>query len=53
MKKELYKSTGKKSLFDEQFTSEKLSEIGNPLEMIGRVIDFEIFSLPSTQLISL
>ncbi|PIV16022.1 MAG: IS5/IS1182 family transposase [Flavobacteriales bacterium CG03_land_8_20_14_0_80_35_15] len=43
MKKELYKSTGKKSLFDEQFTSEKLSEIGNPLEMIGRVIDFEMF----------
>ena len=43
MKKELYKSTGKKSLFDEQFTSEKLSEIGNPLEMIGRVIDFGMF----------
>jgi len=43
MKKQLYKSTGKKSLFDEQFSSEKLSEIGNPLEMISKVIDFELF----------
>jgi len=43
MKKQLYKSTGKKSLFDEQFSSEKLSETGNPLEMISKVIDFELF----------
>jgi len=43
MKKQLYKSTGKKSLFDEQFSSEKLSAIGNPLEMISKVIDFELF----------
>jgi len=43
MKKPHYKSTGKKSLFDEQFTSEKLSEIGNPLDMISKVIDFEMF----------
>ena len=38
-----YKSTGNKSLFDEQFTSEKLEEIGNPLAMVSKVIDFEIF----------
>ncbi len=31
MSRQLYKSTGKKSLFDEQFAVEKLSEIGNPL----------------------
>lgn len=38
-----YKSTGNKSLFDEQFSSEKLEEIGNPLAMVSKVIDFEIF----------
>ncbi len=43
MNNQLYKSTGKKSLFDEQFTLEKLSEIGNPLEMMDKVIDFEMF----------
>ncbi|MDZ4147703.1 MAG: IS5 family transposase [Flavobacterium sp.] len=43
MKKQRYKPTGKKSLFDEQFSSEKLSAIGNPLEMISKVIDFELF----------
>jgi hypothetical protein len=26
-----YKNQGKKGLFDEQFTIERLSEIGNPL----------------------
>lgn len=40
---QLYKSSGKKSLFDEQFAIEKLSEIGNPLEKISTVIDFEMF----------
>jgi len=30
----------KKGLFDEQFTIERLSEIGNPLEKISNVIDF-------------
>jgi hypothetical protein len=34
MNKEIYKTTVKKSLFDEQFSAEKLVEIGNPLEMI-------------------
>jgi IS5 family transposase len=43
MKKQFYKSQGKKSLFDEQFTIERLSEIGNQLEAISKVIDFEMF----------
>jgi len=43
MNKQIYKSTGKKSLFDDQFSAEKLSEIGNPLDKISNVIDFEMF----------
>ena len=43
MHNQFYKSQGKKSLFDEQFTIERLSEIGNPLEAISKVIDFEMF----------
>ena len=35
-----YKMQGKKGLFDEQFTIDRLSEIGNPLEIISNVIDF-------------
>ena len=38
-----YKTNGKKGLFDEQFTIENLSAIGNPLEKISNVIDFEFF----------
>ena len=38
-----YKTNGKKGLFDEQFNIERLSAIGNPLEKIGNVIDFEFF----------
>jgi len=38
-----YKSQGKRSLFDEEFIVEKLSAIGNPLETIRQVIDFEMF----------
>ncbi|MCI0501043.1 MAG: IS5 family transposase, partial [Epsilonproteobacteria bacterium] len=38
-----YKITGNKGLFDEQDTYQKLSAIGNPLEMISKVIDFEMF----------
>ncbi len=38
-----YKSQGKRSLFDEEFIVEKLSSIGNPLETISKVIDFEMF----------
>jgi transposase, IS5 family len=38
-----YKQTGNIGLFDKQEISQKLSEIGNPLEMISKVVDFEIF----------
>ena len=38
-----YKENGKKGLFDEQFTLDRLSEIVNPLENICKVIDFERF----------
>lgn len=43
MKTQKYKTTGNKGLFDEQETQEKLSSIGNPLEKINKVIDFEMF----------
>lgn len=39
----MYKTRGNKGLFDEEFTKERLSTIGNPLESISKVIDFEIF----------
>jgi IS5 family transposase len=45
MNNQRYKSTGKKSLFDQQFSSEKLEEIGNPLSMISKVVDFEMFRI--------
>ncbi len=38
-----YKSTGKRTLFDEQDTVVKLTELGNPLERVSQVIDFELF----------
>lgn len=38
-----YKTSGNRGLFDEQENYEKLSAIGNPLEMIQNVIDFEMF----------
>ena len=38
-----YKKSGNKGLFDEQETEQKLTSIGNPLEMINKVIDFEMF----------
>jgi hypothetical protein len=40
MNKPIYKSTGKKSLFDDQFSAEKLSEIGNLKDKISKAIDF-------------
>lgn len=43
MIKQIYKSTGNKSLFDVEFAVEKLAEIGNPLDKINKVIDFEVF----------
>jgi len=38
-----YKSQGKKGFFDEQFNIDRLMEIGNPLEAINKVVDFEMF----------
>jgi len=38
-----YKSTGNRGLFDEQENVAKLSAIGNPLEMISNIVDFEMF----------
>lgn len=38
-----YKPTGNRGLFDKQENLQKLSSIGNPLEMISKVIDFEVF----------
>jgi len=43
MQKTQYKIKGNRRLFDYQETEEKLSNIGNPLEMISKVIDFEMF----------
>ncbi|MCF6307028.1 MAG: IS5/IS1182 family transposase, partial [Flavobacteriaceae bacterium] len=42
----MYKTQGKKGLFDEEFTRERLSAMGNPLEAIIKVIDFELFREP-------
>ena len=38
-----YKISGNRGLFDEQENHEKLSQIGNPLEKIIKVIDFDVF----------
>ncbi len=38
-----YKTRGNRGLFDEQETYQKLSDIGNPLDKISKVIDFEMF----------
>ena len=43
MEKQMYKTRGNKGLFDEQFNNEQLSSMGNPLEAISNVIDFEMF----------
>jgi transposase, IS5 family len=39
----MYKRRGNKGLFDDEFTKERLSAMGNPLESISKVIDFEFF----------
>ena len=39
----MYKSRGNKGLFDEEFINECLLVIGNPLESIKKVVDFEVF----------
>lgn len=43
MKTQIYKKTGNRGLFDEQEVYEKLSKIGNPLEKISIVVDFDFF----------
>jgi len=39
----MYKTRGNKGLFDKEFTQERLSAMGNPLEAVSKVIDFELF----------
>ena len=38
-----YKEHGNVSLFDSEITLQKLSNLGNPLEKLSSVIDFEMF----------
>jgi hypothetical protein len=38
-----YKPTGRIGLFDKEDSSTKLSKLGNPLEKLHKVIDFEMF----------
>ena len=38
-----YKATGYLTLFDEEERQQRLSKIGNPLEKLSMVIDFEMF----------
>ena len=38
-----YKKSGTVTLFDTQDTKEKLSDLGNPLERLSQVVDFEMF----------
>ena len=35
-----YKNAGKIGLFDRDFSSEKLSRLGNPLDKLHKLIDF-------------
>jgi len=43
MANQIYKKQGKRGLFDRQFNQEHLYNMGNPLEAISKVIDFEMF----------
>jgi IS5 family transposase len=38
-----YKTVGRVGLFDKENTSSKLSKLGNPLEKLHQVVDFEMF----------
>ena len=40
---ELYKTQGKIGLFDNQFAKQQLNDMGNPLEAVKKVVDFEMF----------
>jgi len=39
----MYRTRGKKGLFDEEFTKERLSAMGNPSESVSKVLDLEMF----------
>lgn len=41
--KQTYKKQGNISLFDSEDTMDKLNSLGNPLEKLSRVVDFEMF----------
>ena len=43
MQKITYKQRGQLGLFDKEATTSKLSKLGNPLEKLHKVIDFEMF----------
>ncbi len=43
IKDTMYEKQGNKGLFDKEFTIQKLSKIGNPLDKISKVIDYEMF----------
>ena len=38
-----YRKPMQESLFEEEFTLEALSAMGNPLEQVSALVDFEIF----------
>jgi IS5 family transposase len=42
-KRQSYKAVGKRGFFDDEFNRQQISEIGNPLEGLSKVIDFEMF----------
>ena len=43
LSKQTYKKQGNISLFDSEDTMDKLNSLGNPLEKLSRVVDFEMF----------
>ena len=38
-----YKTQGKIGLFDKEFSTKQLAEMGNPLEAIRKMVDFQYF----------
>jgi IS5 family transposase len=51
MSKNKFKSRGRVELFDKETRSLKLSKLGNPLEKLDKVIDFEMFRVPDARTI--
>ena len=43
MSNEKHKKTGRNGIFDSDFMQQDVSHLGNPLEKISKVLDFEIF----------